>query len=61
MIVTIQMKPFWYNFYKVLSIFCVCEFFTSNAIRLEVETENNIPKMWFNFDPIPRNSNPGTG
>ena len=40
--------------------FCVCEFFTLNTIRLEVETENNILKMWSNFDPIPRNSNPGT-
>ena len=29
-------------------------------VRLEVETENNILKMWSNFDPIPRNPNPGT-
>ena len=38
---------------------CV-NFSTLNTIRLEVETENNILKMWSNFDPILRNSNPGT-
>ena len=26
-----------------------------------VETEIHVLKMWFNFDPIPRNSNPGLG
>jgi len=46
------------TFYKVLSIFFVN---FSHWTLLEVETEIYILKMWSNFDPIPRNSNPGLG